>query len=80
MIWIVSFEITTEGSLSGFFSFMRSEKSKLLVFVLFDYLFEVPFSFYESFRTREPDVPGDPELREPPQNQHPLLVLGEDVR
>ena len=59
---------------------MRSEKSKLLVFVLFDYLFEVPFSFYESFRTREPDVPGDPELREPPQNQHPLLVLGEDVR
>ena len=25
-------------------------------------------------------MPGDPELREPPQNQHPLLVLGEDVR
>ena len=77
MIWIVSFEITTEGSFSEFFS---SEKSKLLVFVLFDYLFEVPFSFYESFRTREPDVSSDPELREPPQNQHPLLVLGEDVR
>ena len=52
----------------------------MLVFVWFDDFVEVPFGFYESFRTREPDVSSDPELREPPQNQHPLLVLGEDVR
>ena len=82
MIWIVSFEITTDESLSEFFSIVSSEKKlrEMLVFVWFDDFVEVPFGFYESFRTREPDVSSDPELREPPQNQHPLLVLGENVR
>ena len=39
----------------------------------------VPFCLEESLGGREPDVSCDPELSKPPQDQHPLLVLREDI-